>query len=246
MCIASEIWYTLVSWEERRIFGNNEDIGYMPRVPHHVLIWSTDRALYELYSHGQLVERFGLQDDQRWFGWLDGQMSFTFQGATGRLNLYREARSGGARYWYAYQASGRRTRKRYLGRTDNLRLARLEQAARDLGGAESYAPEASIPTLPRGLDQPDPSPQAGLSGSQPGLAFLEAKLSQPRLPTALVARERLLLRLDAALEHSLTLLSASAGWGKTTLLATWLASLATRPKEKGKRPKQKEDANLEP
>jgi LuxR family maltose regulon positive regulatory protein len=34
----------------------------------------------------------------------------------------------------------------------------------------------------------------------------------------------LLHQLDGGLSHRLTLLSASAGWGKTTLLATWLAS----------------------
>lgn len=49
----------------------------------------------------------------------------------------------------------------------------------------------------------------------------QTKLSHPRLPLALVVRERLLRSLNAALEHRLTLLSASAGWGKTTLLTTW-------------------------
>jgi len=42
-----------------------------------------------------------------------------------------------------------------------------------------------------------------------------------RLPAALVGRERLLSLLDTALSHPLMLLSASAGWGKTTLLAAW-------------------------
>ncbi|GHO51470.1 LuxR C-terminal-related transcriptional regulator [Ktedonospora formicarum] len=37
----------------------------------------------------------------------------------------------------------------------------------------------------------------------------------------LVVRERLLSLLDAAFSRPLTLLSASAGWGKTTLLSTW-------------------------
>lgn len=49
----------------------------------------------------------------------------------------------------------------------------------------------------------------------------ETKLSHPRLPLALVLRERLLNDLDATLKHRLTLLSASAGWGKTTLLSAW-------------------------
>ncbi len=52
--------------------------------------------------------------------------------------------------------------------------------------------------------------------------LLATKLAPPRLPAALVVRERLLHQLDDALAHRLTLLSAVAGWGKTTLLATWL------------------------
>ncbi|GHO68063.1 hypothetical protein KSC_069550 [Ktedonobacter sp. SOSP1-52] len=47
------------------------------------------------------------------------------------------------------------------------------------------------------------------------------RLSPPRLPATLVVRERLLSALDTALSHPLTLLSASAGWGKTTLLSAW-------------------------
>jgi LuxR family transcriptional regulator, maltose regulon positive regulatory protein len=54
------------------------------------------------------------------------------------------------------------------------------------------------------------------------LPLLATKLAPPRLPAALVVRQRLLSDLDAALSHRLTLLSAAAGWGKTTLLATWL------------------------
>jgi LuxR family transcriptional regulator, maltose regulon positive regulatory protein len=51
--------------------------------------------------------------------------------------------------------------------------------------------------------------------------LLATKLARPRLPSTLVVRERLVRSLDAALGHKLTLLSASAGWGKTTLLSEW-------------------------
>jgi LuxR family maltose regulon positive regulatory protein len=47
------------------------------------------------------------------------------------------------------------------------------------------------------------------------------RLSPPQLPATLVVRERLLAMVDTALSRPLTLLSAAAGWGKTTLLATW-------------------------
>ncbi len=56
---------------------------------------------------------------------------------------------------------------------------------------------------------------------QPYFVPLPTKLAHPRLPTALVVRERLLKVLDAALTHRLTLVSAAAGWGKTTLLSVW-------------------------
>jgi LuxR family maltose regulon positive regulatory protein len=55
------------------------------------------------------------------------------------------------------------------------------------------------------------------------MAVLSSKLSPPRLPTALVERERLLAMLDGALATPLTLISAGAGFGKTTLLATWVS-----------------------
>lgn len=51
---------------------------------------------------------------------------------------------------------------------------------------------------------------------------LATKLTHPRLPTTHVVRDRLLADLNHALSHRLTLVSASAGWGKTTLLGIWI------------------------
>ena len=59
--------------------------------------------------------------------------------------------------------------------------------------------------------------------------LLSTKLAPPRLRSALVPRESLLTRLDAGLEHKLTLLSAPAGFGKTTLVAEWVAGYRLRP-----------------
>ena len=56
--------------------------------------------------------------------------------------------------------------------------------------------------------------------SAPG-GLLLPKLSPPRPVANLIPRERLLKQMDQALTHDLTLLSASAGFGKTTLLSTW-------------------------
>ncbi len=65
-----------------------------------------------------------------------------------------------------------------------------------------------------------PTPPA--SGSE----LLRTKLAPPRLRPTLVARETLLERLDEGLERKLTLLSAPAGFGKTTLVSAWIASRA--------------------
>ncbi len=52
--------------------------------------------------------------------------------------------------------------------------------------------------------------------------LLHTKLRPPPLRAERVTRLHLLHRLDAALSHALTLLSAPAGYGKTTLLSQWV------------------------
>src|SRR6266511_5735826 len=61
---------------------------------------------------------------------------------------------------------------------------------------------------------------------QPGIPLLATKLYVPRARPTLLARPRLLARLDASLAGGrCTLLSAPAGAGKTSLLASWLAGV---------------------
>ena len=56
--------------------------------------------------------------------------------------------------------------------------------------------------------------------------LLETKLHVPRPRRGLVTRPRLNERLSRAAEAELTLVSAPAGFGKTTLLTDWLAAAA--------------------
>ena len=58
--------------------------------------------------------------------------------------------------------------------------------------------------------------------------LLETKLYRPRPRRALVPRPRLRERLDRGAAATLTLVSAPAGFGKTTLLAEWLAATPAR------------------
>ena len=54
--------------------------------------------------------------------------------------------------------------------------------------------------------------------------LLKTKLALPRPRQSLVRRESLLSRLDEGLERKVTLVSAPAGFGKTTLVSEWIAT----------------------
>jgi LuxR family maltose regulon positive regulatory protein len=59
--------------------------------------------------------------------------------------------------------------------------------------------------------------------------LLKTKLHIPPARLGLVPRVRLIGRLNAGLERKLTVVSAPAGFGKTTLLSEWLATLTAKP-----------------
>lgn len=56
-------------------------------------------------------------------------------------------------------------------------------------------------------------------------ALLQTKFYIPPARSALVLRSRLIERLNAGLHRKLTLVSAPAGFGKTTLVSEWVADL---------------------
>ena len=170
----------------------------MPRVPLHALIWSKDHNVYELHTQGHLEQLLRPVDDPAWLAWVREVSSFAFHSPGGSLNVYQERRPRGGPYWYAYHTSQGRTRKRYLGRTQSISLPRLEETAKALTNACASTP-----------------------APEQEMTLLSSRLAPPRQPTLLVERARLLEALDGALFTPLTLLSASAGWGKTTLLSVW-------------------------
>ncbi len=58
-----------------------------------------------------------------------------------------------------------------------------------------------------------------------GVLLLETKLYTPKWRPGLVSRPRLVARLNQGTARKLTLVAAPAGFGKTTLLAEWLAAI---------------------
>jgi LuxR family maltose regulon positive regulatory protein len=67
---------------------------------------------------------------------------------------------------------------------------------------------------------------SGSTGSQWSVSLIQTKMIPPRLPSRCVQRPALLDRLDERRTHSVTVVTAPAGFGKTTLLAGWSEALS--------------------
>jgi LuxR family transcriptional regulator, maltose regulon positive regulatory protein len=63
------------------------------------------------------------------------------------------------------------------------------------------------------------------STNRPEFTILNAKLNRPRVTKDLIVRPRLLALLDAALAGPLSIVVAPAGFGKTTLVSSWIEEL---------------------
>ena len=63
--------------------------------------------------------------------------------------------------------------------------------------------------------------------------LLQTKLHRPPISKGLVVRSRLLEQLNSSMIHPITLVCAPAGFGKTTLVCTWLEQMAAGQGEKG-------------
>ncbi len=156
---------------------------------------------------------------EAWYAWLTepNTRSFAFQSPQGTMTARREHRHG-TWYWYAYRSQNGHLHKAYLGKSLELTLERLQEAAALLS-----AERATPPRPPDSLRPAHPpAPTAPSSGTGlPSLHLLATKIAVPPTRSNIVARPRLTQRLHAAIGGPLTLLIAPAGWGKTTLLHAW-------------------------
>ena len=210
----------------------------MPKATPYRLSWEPEQGSYTLHDRRSERALSVALDRHEWFDWLASIPSFTFRGQQGELTVRQETRSG-CTYWYAYRRLGEKMAKRYLGRTAELTLARLEQVAAQLArpalhtGQETFVREASSAEMSdqKGMPSPIASRSSAMTArsAAPSLSYslhdmrLGTKLHMPRPRTRLVRRNHLIERLQQGMEAPLTLISAPAGFGKTTLLAQWLA-----------------------
>jgi LuxR family transcriptional regulator, maltose regulon positive regulatory protein len=196
----------------------------MPKVPAYTLAWSPATAAYELYPTRDREALGIVPDSPAWFAWLDQVSSFAFSGKSGHYTARKEARQRGDRYWYAYLATGEQLTKKYLGKTVDVTLVRLEHIA-ELLRAQSETQVLFPVSLAEGKDSEVETVQPPLLAQQrtPFNPLLATKLHVPRPRTQLVSRAHLVKRLQQGAERALTLVSAPAGFGKTTVLAQWCA-----------------------
>jgi len=181
-------------------------------------------------------------DSASWAAWLTdpATRSFSFQGSSGRYTARKEQRSRGGEYWVAYRKRGGKLHKTYLGKAGDITLVRLNDVAAALAGRDSGAlarppPDAIAGDL--GLERTSVADKerSNRADSQvwerphqrtPGDPLLLSKLSIPSVRSALVSRPGLSEQFEQGLGREFTLVSAPAGFGKTTLLSAWISDFS--------------------
>ena len=196
----------------------------MPKVPMYTLAWSSARETYELYETRDRGALSIVLESPAWYAWLEQVSSFAFSGKSGHYTAREEAKQRGNRYWSAYLATGEHLTKKYLGKTTDLSLARLEHIAGMLSAQSGVHTPPPVTLAVDANSEVDTTLGPVLAWQpHPLHPLLPTKLHVPSLRTSLVSRSHLTARIRQGAERALTLVSAPAGFGKTTLLAQWLA-----------------------
>ena len=196
----------------------------MPKATSYTLAWSSATQAYELYQTRDRGILSIVPESPEWFAWLDQVSSFAFAGKSGHYTARKEAKQRGDRYWSAYLTADERLTKKYLGKTADLTLARLEHIAGILSAqCEAQVPHPVSPAAGTDSEVETAPPPILAQRRNPLHSLLLTKLHVPRPRTHLVPRSRLTEQLQQGVERPLTLVSAPAGFGKTTLLSQWLA-----------------------
>ena len=173
--------------------------------------------VYQLDGQEQVL----IVDTAAWFAWLETASTFSFVSETGSFTARREqaGHKRGGWYWKAYRKQHGKLSSRYLGKSETITLVCLQAVAQTLTDAhvettpDNDADDARLPA------QAVPSEMR----SDALVLLLATKLHRPLPRTYLVRRPHLAERLTQGVVGPLTLVSAPAGFGKTTLLAQWLA-----------------------
>jgi LuxR family maltose regulon positive regulatory protein len=161
-----------------------------------------------------------------WFDWLEQHTAFTFVDRVfGNFLARKRGTAPGEWEWQAWGTQQGQFYRGWLGPSRTLTLARLQDTAHAL--ADQHDPEE-----PPSAASDEEDAAAGYLTSSTGArhdltrSLLHTKFARPRIPSDVIPRPRLLERLNAGLGGTVTLLCAPAGYGKSTLLAQWLAAIS--------------------
>jgi LuxR family transcriptional regulator, maltose regulon positive regulatory protein len=156
-----------------------------------------------------------------WYDWLEHHTAFLF---SDHGSGFTARKSGTAPSDLDWQASRTRMGKLYrvwLGPSHTLTLERLQAAAGSL--VDEHAPAEPTATGVSTLPVPTIAATVG-----PPSSLVRTKLYRPRTSSDVIPRARLIEHLNTGLSGNVTLISAPAGFGKTTLLVEWLGTSERR------------------
>ncbi|HEX6551657.1 MAG TPA: LuxR C-terminal-related transcriptional regulator [Ktedonobacteraceae bacterium] len=159
-----------------------------------------------------------------WFDWLEHHTLFLFTDHTGSFTARKSESESSAQDWEAFHTSAGKLSRLWLGPARTLTLARLQAAAQALSG--EHAPAEPISASPAGMAAAQLPVHESAVPAGPPRSLSRTKLYRPRPGGDVIPRARLIERLNAGLSGHVTLLSAPAGFGKTTLLTAWLETIA--------------------
>ncbi len=144
----------------------------------------------------------------------------------------RKERAGNGRgtwYWRAYYKHRGTLHRIYIGNAEELTLARLNEIAAQLSEQSYFGSSDGMPTTSeqntlqqQTVHSVKRQAKKYASSRRHHPVLLTTKLSVPHVRPRVVVRPRLYERLQQVTKHKVLLVSAPAGFGKTTLLSAWM------------------------
>src|SRR5207248_10630091 len=150
----------------------------------------------------------------------------TFVGHVGTFTARTSRVRSGGSYWIADGTRQGKLSRIYLGHSHALTLERLQATAQAFADDHVSGEQADVTLTQSSASRLSmhTSSRNALTVDHP-MASIQTKLYRPRNRSDLISRTRLLDRLSAGLSGRITLVSAPAGFGKTTLLAEWVQTI---------------------
>jgi LuxR family transcriptional regulator, maltose regulon positive regulatory protein len=182
----------------------------------------TGERLYRSETESDLI----VLGTPEWYDWLEQHTAFTFVDEVGTFTARKSMLRTGGSYWKAYSTRQGKLYRIHLGHSHTLTLEKLQVTAQTFVGTNVSGEQDDVPLTQSAASKTTmhTAPRKAIAVDYP-MALLQTKLYRPRMRNDLISRDRLLERLNAGLSGNVTLISAPAGFGKTTLLAQWVQSI---------------------